>query len=125
MNFWWRDYEHDYQTKVNPMDRVALEAFTGKIPILLRALGAVSKPQPVSVLTSETILGHGAMGMGPAEPAGDAGDAQSTFVQNLTTQVIRLPDVQKIVGSINRYASRKFSELGAEGMGNELTEYAH
>ena len=45
MNHLWLDYEHENETIVNPKDRMALEGLTGKIPILLRAPGAVGNPR--------------------------------------------------------------------------------
>jgi len=106
MEAWWARYEAGVGLSLGlkPKDREELERLTGKMPILLHALIEATQKcldqLPVMAVSDKAL----------ASTATGSGSSRITL-SSMIRCMLRLPEVTKIVGAVNTYASTTIAEL--------------
>ena len=93
---WWKKHEADNSIQTNDEDKKLIEEFTGRMPILLQGVSDI----------------------------GQVGAAEGTdSVQLQCQKLLKLPEVVKMIGSINPYATSKLNQLCADGNDSAVQRY--
>ncbi|KAF8448161.1 hypothetical protein BGX38DRAFT_1142913 [Terfezia claveryi] len=113
MTEWWRrldiTYGHLQQLQFEPTQKESLERLTGRMPLLLRGLEHVLADKD---LGQQVAIG-GIPRLSNARPSPATMGAQ--LLPTVHARLMELPEVMKLVGAINRYASAKFEEFSDSG----------
>jgi len=109
MVMWWKNHEAHNIIQMNAEDKKAIEEFTGRMPILLQGVGNISQ---------------GSAAEGAMQPGGSPGAHGIIDGRQLHwNQLLRLPEVVKMIGAINAYATSKINHLSADGNDTAMQRY--
>lgn len=120
MAAWWQ--RAGLSIVLDPCKKESLEQFTGRMPILLRILANASRVG----------LNEGLQGTGFESEVvhGDEGEGEEqnmppvlNSVRAICGRMMGLPELIKIVGAINKFATAKLEELNVAGDEEALRRY--
>ncbi|RPB21073.1 hypothetical protein L211DRAFT_459528 [Terfezia boudieri ATCC MYA-4762] len=114
MTEWWRrldiTHRHLQQLQFEPTERESLERLTGRMPLLLRGLEHVLANK--DLVRRVAIGGNaGPSNAGPSNAGPNTATMGAQLLPTVHAKLMELPEVVKLVGAINRYASAKFEEF--------------
>ena len=111
---WWRRQDDGYPQKLkfDLPQKEALERLTGRMPLLLRGLEHIfASPDLERQVRSGDVKGRTSVTV----------PERAQLIQAVHARLVGLPEVVRLVGAINRYASDKFAEFTSSGNGDAMT----
>jgi len=123
MVMWWKKHEADNSIQVNTEDKKLIEEFTGRMPILLQGVSDIGQVGAAEGVDQESIGSqYGAM-----QPGGSSSALMELptidSAQLQCKKLLKLPEVVKMIGAINAYATSKINQLSANGNDSAMQRY--
>jgi len=125
---WWEAYESCNSESLSPNDKQALERLTGRMPILLQAVGRLTDERKKSLMEKGKQAQVGAI---PATGESvhdreltEAVAASESLVAELSSRMMGIPEVVQMTSAINKFFSAKLSDFNATDDTQGLQRYA-
>ncbi|KAF8415888.1 hypothetical protein BGX38DRAFT_1245015 [Terfezia claveryi] len=114
---WWESYDAGNTESLSPNDKQVLERLTGRMPILLQAVGRLTKERRKSLMgkgkTIQTgpnpVAGESSYHSEPSEVVAHS----EKLVADLSSRLMHTTEIVQMINAINKFFSAKLSDLSA------------